>query len=128
MEPVERAFTMQLSEGWKANGGSFRAEVAGMRKDELRLEAATRSVQGERSKNDEQHIVPLSPLALDLIRKALALQSEERISPYVFPSRRDPEASIAPNALTHAPRKSIRPRAAPPPPDHGDGDHQTPSP
>lgn len=84
-----------------------RAEVAGMRKDELRLEEATWSIQGERSKNDEQHLVPLSPLALDLIRKALALQSEEERmdSPYVFPSPRDPEASIAPNALTHAARE-----------------------
>jgi len=49
-----------------------------MRKDELRLDDAIWSIQDERSKYDEQHLVPLLPIAPDLIRKALQVWSSIR--------------------------------------------------
>lgn len=81
-----------------------RAEVAGMRVDELDLDAGEWVVRGGRGKNDATHLVPLSPLAVDLIREALALadDGDEQRSPFVFPSPRGKDRAVTPNALTQA--------------------------
>jgi integrase len=60
--------------------GCRRDEVAGMRWAELSEDGTTWTIPGERTKNHRKHIVPLPPLARDI------LQSVERIEgcPYVF--------------------------------------------
>lgn len=80
-----------------------RGEVAGMRKDELRLEEATWLIGGDRMKNGRPHLVPLSPDAVTLIGQALALQEDDS-SPFVFPSpwRKLSGKSIDGGALSHA--------------------------
>jgi integrase len=57
-------------------------EVAGMCRDELDLHARLWSLPGSRTKNQSPHMVPLSDLALSLIRDALA---DAGNSPFVFP-------------------------------------------
>src|SRR5262249_5658018 len=47
--------------------GARRAEVGGMAWSEIDLEGALWTIPGERSKNRRQHIVPLMPLAIDII-------------------------------------------------------------
>lgn len=80
-----------------------RSEVAGMRKDELRLEEAVWLIGGDRMKNGRPHLVPLSPDALTLIREALAMQSDHD-SPFVFPTpwRKLEGRPIDGGALSHA--------------------------
>lgn len=58
-------------------------EVAGMRKDELDLKSRTWNLPGSRTKNGHSHVVPLSELAIEIIKEAVvdAINSE-----YVFPS------------------------------------------
>lgn len=60
-------------------------EVANIAKSELLLDQATPvwMLPGERSKNREGHRVPLSPLAVSLLRDAIAMSGE---SDFVFPS------------------------------------------
>lgn len=83
-----------------------RGEIAGMRKDEVDLEQATWLIPGGgRSKRDKSHLVPLSPLAVSLIREAIALQprfADEPDSPFVFPSLRTPLEALRAPSLTHA--------------------------
>mgnify|MGYP002723421649 CR=1 FL=1 len=62
-----------------------RSEISGMRVDELRLEEGTWTISRERTKNGRAHLVPLSPLALELVRTALSLR-ENQASAFVFPS------------------------------------------
>jgi integrase len=67
-------------------------EVCGISKGELVLDGPTPVwvLPGERSKNGEGHRVPLSPLAVKLIKEALALQRPkdgEAASPWLFPAR-----------------------------------------
>jgi integrase len=47
-------------------------EVTGMRRDELDLSTRTWALPGSRTKNGFPHTVPLSPLAMDIIERALA--------------------------------------------------------
>jgi integrase len=58
-------------------------EVSGMRRAELNLPARTWTLPGSRTKNGYQHTVPLSDLAVELVREAMAAAPG---SPYVFPS------------------------------------------
>ncbi|HRX61376.1 MAG TPA: tyrosine-type recombinase/integrase [Candidatus Competibacter sp.] len=62
-----------------------KGEVALMRWDCLDWEAAMWTIPGENAKNGKVHCVPLSPLALDLLRQAKELAAE---SPWVFPGPR----------------------------------------
>lgn len=78
-------------------------EVLGMRKDELDANWETSNdpgwtIPGERVKNGRTHRVPLSPLALDLIREAVALSGD---SPFVFPSPRGKGPMLV-SSLSHA--------------------------
>jgi integrase len=63
-------------------------EVAGMRVDELDLDAKTWSLPGSRTKNGSPHQVPLSDMAIAIIEEAIAEAGEEPI--FVFPSAAGP--------------------------------------
>ena len=75
-------------------------EIAGMAKAELSLSPgnAVWTQSGARRKNRELNRVPLSPMAEDLIREAIARAGD---SPYVFPSAKG-NLSIGPHAATRA--------------------------
>jgi integrase len=64
-------------------------EVAGMRRDELDLAKRVWTLPGSRTKNANPHSVPLSGLALKLIREALADAGD---SPFVFPDGAGPRS------------------------------------
>jgi integrase len=74
-----------------------RNEVAGARKEEFDLDAALWVIPAERAKANHQHVVPLSPQALDVLAAAFALDGE---SPFVFPSPRVPDQCIDEQAIT----------------------------
>lgn len=69
-------------------------EVAGIRRDELDLPARLWSLPGSRTKNGYPHTVPLSNLALEIIKQALA---DADRSPFVFPSGDGP---LPPSAVS----------------------------
>ncbi len=76
-------------------------EVCGIAKDELTLDgpAPVWMIAHTRTKNDRGHRVPLSPLAITLIREALALQREPVDGsevPWVFPARAKRDGSKGP--------------------------------
>jgi len=76
-------------------------EVCGIAKSELVLDgpAPVWMLPRERVKNSEGHRVPLSPLAVSLIREALALQKPkdgEPESPWLFPARAKRDGSDGP--------------------------------
>lgn len=79
-----------------------RGEVTGMMMSELDLDRALWTIPGTRTKNGRTHVVPLSPLALKLIREAIALAGDRD---EVFPSPRDKTRAILPAALTRAFRR-----------------------
>jgi integrase len=59
-------------------------EVAGMRRDELDLKSALWSLPGARTKNGHPHNVPLSALAIEIIREALG--EAEKGAAFLFPA------------------------------------------
>jgi integrase len=71
-------------------------EVAGMRRTELNLDARTWSLPGSRTKNKHPHLVPLSDLAVRIIREAISDAGE---SPFVFPVG---DATASTNQVAHA--------------------------
>lgn len=81
-----------------------RTEIAGMRRDELRMNECTWTIGKERTKNGKAHLVPLPPEALSLVRQAMDLQDPENPSPFVFPSpwAKLERQSIDGGALSHA--------------------------
>lgn len=70
--------------------GQRRAEVIGMERGELDLEAKTWIIRAERMKGSRFHLVPLSDEAVDLIRQAIVVADRDREEPsaYVFPTSR----------------------------------------
>ena len=78
-----------------------RAEVAGLREDELDLSLSVWTIPGERTKNGRPHVVPLPPAAVRLLRDALAIETRGK-SPFVFPSPRSADKPIGADALTRA--------------------------
>jgi integrase len=66
-------------------------EVAGMARDELDLKKATWTIPGARAKNGREHTVPLSSMAVEIIRlqiaavDALAKRKKRKPSRWVFP-------------------------------------------
>ncbi|MFZ1640513.1 MAG: tyrosine-type recombinase/integrase [Candidatus Contendobacter sp.] len=82
-----------------------KGEVALMRWDCLDWEAAMWTIPGENAKNGKVHCVPLSPLALDLLRQAKELAAE---SPWVFPGPRHGGVKPIGDAVPdHAMRKAL---------------------
>jgi integrase len=83
-----------------------RAEVAGMRRDELDLTQSVWTIPGERTKNGVALLVPLSTSAKTLITEAIRVADEgqEKPSEFVFPSPRDRARPITPEALSHSVR------------------------
>ena len=71
--------------------GQRRAEVAGMRWEDVDLNAATWTLPRELTKPDRAHIVPLSALALDILAacKKVARGGLEQPPTYVFTTRGD---------------------------------------
>lgn len=80
-----------------------RREVAGMRRSELNLEQATRTIPAGRGKSSRTEIVPLPPHAISLIREALLLSDGRTDGPGdpVFPSPRGKDRPINEGALSH---------------------------
>lgn len=70
-------------------------EVAGMRRAELDLKKAIWTIPGARTKNGKTHEVPLSALAVEIIRQALKAAGDD--AEFVFPSG---ERAIHPRAVT----------------------------
>jgi integrase len=104
LPPVTRsvglALRLSLLTGARAN------EVAGATKSELQGLGTPEPawlIPEERSKNKDAHLVPLSPLALAVIRSALELTAED--SEYLFPTRLKREQPIDAHALTTAMRR-----------------------
>ncbi|MGE4250867.1 MAG: tyrosine-type recombinase/integrase [Parvibaculaceae bacterium] len=68
------------------------SEVAGMMKDELDLAKRLWTIPGARTKNKQEHVVPLSDMAVDIIREqieaaaALAKRKGRKPPPFVFPA------------------------------------------
>ncbi|EDX78916.1 site-specific recombinase, phage integrase family protein [Brevundimonas sp. BAL3] len=74
-----------------------RNEVAGARKAEFDLDAGLWVIPAERAKANHQHVVPLSPQALNVLTEAFAL---DPASPFVFPSPRVADQCIDEQAIT----------------------------
>ncbi len=81
-----------------------RAEVAGMRLDELDLDHGIWTIPPVRTKGGRGQVVPLAPLAVTVIEDAIRLANEGRAvaSPCVFPGQRDRDKGVTPTALSHA--------------------------
>jgi integrase len=81
-----------------------RAEIAGMRRNELDLPRKTWTIPAERAKGRAEHLVPLSDRAVKLIETALELQDTRRkgASDFVFPSPQSNDEAIEAAALSHA--------------------------
>lgn len=75
-------------------------EIAQMRVSQLDLRNALWEIPKEVTKNHRDHVVPLTPLAVELIERALAARGIE--SDAVFPGCHDPSASIRSNAVSQA--------------------------
>ena len=84
-------------------------EVAGMKADELELDGPAPQwlLPGNRVKNGRTHIIPLSPLAVETIKEALADKRRgiDGESPYVFASKWDSTDAIARHSLSQATRR-----------------------
>ena len=77
-------------------------EVSGARKSELHFDKAEWRLPGSRVKNASAHVVPLSPLAATLFRKAIAHAGNDAL---VFPSP-STEKSITGAAVARAMKRS----------------------
>ena len=99
-ERVGLALRLALLTGTRAN------EVAGIALPELHDLAGSRPhwiVPGERTKNKRDHLVPLSPAALKVVKQAKALLSED--DAFLFISSRKGNGRIGAHALTVAMRR-----------------------
>ncbi len=83
-------------------------EVAGLERAELDLKAKLWSLPGSRTKNGHPHTVPLSDMAVDIIKDAIADGGAGR---FVFPSG---DASLPPHAVATTLRRAQEPTKARP--------------
>lgn len=82
-----------------------KGEVAGMTWSEVDEAQAVWTIPSIRSKNGREHVVPLSPLSLDLLRQA---RKESAGSAFVFPSTRGKgKAPLTGPAIDHALRDNL---------------------
>jgi integrase len=86
-----------------------KGELVGAARSEVDFEEAVWTIPAERSKNGKAHRVPLSSLALELIRSVRDFAGG---SPWLFLSPRG-DGSITPESVNHALRKALflRPRS-----------------
>ena len=61
-----------------------RDEIMSLRWSEVDLDAAEIRLPGERTKNGRPHVIPLSPMALDIVRSLPRLSIDGNDSPFVF--------------------------------------------
>jgi integrase len=102
LTPVSRsvglALRLALLTATRAN------EVAGARKVEFEYldkpQHATWTIPGGRTKNGHDHLVPLSPLALETVRGAIELTGDD--NEFLFPTRLNRGGSIDRHTLTTA--------------------------
>jgi integrase len=81
-----------------ATGGQRIEEVLGMRWDELDFDRKVWELTTARTKNKRPHVVPLSDIAINLIRGVQPFSSDL----FVFPSRDDKEKPIPARSLSQA--------------------------
>jgi len=83
-------------------------EVCGMDKDEFDLDQKTWLIPGERTKNGFDHLVPLTPPVLTIIRETFKKAPGQKL----FPSRKGkkvkPNVAIKGNAVALAVRRALR--------------------
>jgi integrase len=100
-QPLGLALRLALLTGARIN------EIAGMRKSELRAlnepSNAAWIIPGERAKNKREHLLPLSPLAVETIGAAIELTDDN--DEFVFPTRLARGGPIDRHALTSAMRR-----------------------
>jgi len=82
-------------------------EVCGIDVREIHREQRIWIIPPERTKNHREHVVPLSPVALAVIDRALALRPKpkeraRKLAGPLFPSPRDPAKPLTRHALTRA--------------------------
>ncbi len=81
--------------------GQRRGEATGARWDEIDFEAKEWTIPSDRAKSGKAHVVPLSDLALDL------LKDMSNGSDFVFPGARE-NAPLSPYSVSQGMRKSLR--------------------
>jgi integrase len=79
-------------------------EVVGAPPSEIDFDKAEWLIPTERSKNGREHLVPLSPLAVELFREAMAISADDQ---FIFPNRARRD-HLEVNAISHAMRGSLR--------------------
>lgn len=90
--------------------GQRPGEVCGILKTEIDLEAKTWTLPMARTKNRKLHVVPLHPLAVTLLKQAMALDPD---SPFAFTTKSRDMATLSKlksldgHALSHAMRDSL---------------------
>lgn len=67
------------------------SDASGARWDEIDLESKLWTIPAERMKAKREHIVPLSPQALDILEVMKPISSHRE---HVFPSRNDPKQAM----------------------------------
>lgn len=77
-------------------------EVRGAVKEEIDLDAALWTIPAERMKAEREHVVPLSPRAIEIVKAASALAPQSAL---VFPSARTWNKPLSDMALTMALRR-----------------------
>lgn len=80
---------------------SRRTEAAGAAWPEVDLFAQTWTIPGERTKNRQEHVVPLSRPALDVLGEARRLAGASADG-FIFPSPLNPAEHLDPHAMTRA--------------------------
>jgi integrase len=79
--------------------GQRPGEVCGAMWNEISFNEALWKIPAERSKNGEQHQIPLNQLAIEVLKQAEALSGEKE---YVFNSTHKPGFPLKPNTLARA--------------------------
>jgi integrase len=97
-KPVGLALRLALLTGARAS------EITGARKSQFqdldKPKQAAWLIPGERTKNKRDHLIPLSRLALETVRSAIALTSTE--TEFLFPARYNTSKPLDGHALTTA--------------------------
>ena len=99
IETIRLALKLQLATAQR------RGEVIGAEWSEFDRENGVWTIPAHKAKNNELHVVPLSPLALSLLD---AIKDNAGNSPFLFPSH-IANKPITPDSVSHALRKNLKP-------------------